>query len=552
MRRLAWIVLTCSSIPLAACGPDKADDKGVVDTSEPPGIPSEPGKFDEASQTVAVDVQSAHPYTNSASTRHRVDLGVLPGCATDARLHFAVLRTEPGYDFVSVEPVGDATQSFDGDRDGTWTEWFRINAGYVDVWLDTDSSITRHGFAIDQIEWDGMPADCPVPRAPPCTAGFADTAPRPGVCECPVDPECAPLDQIQIRHSLGRAFNIHAKQTAGAEASTTHPGLVDEQVVTVVGTIALDGVEDLVERAAASGVLHGAGYDRPITSGEFREELTITAGTHAVTFVATQGTHDPEVAALITGFEGLFSCSAGGGLTCGDGFECGADGACVESATCACPANWDPQCGVDGHTYSNACAAGCANMAIAHAGECGQVGDMCGGLQGLPCVGDNRCRYDASTFEAPFPDAAGSCVAVNYCDAPVDCMHLPHIAVPGSWACAANACGWQAGLAWKPVTDGRFETAHPYASSTSVWTQIYLPAEAQAMRLVPVGSFRLEPGYDFLEVWTWQSGAWRRVQRYTGATAPATVELAGRYHYLHFVSDSSITDTGFVLDAEWR
>ena len=103
-------------------------------------------------------------------------------------------------------------------------------------------------------------------------------------------------------------------------------------------------------------------------------------------------------------------------------------------------------------------------------------GDPCGTIRGLTCQDANRCRYAASTFMAPFPDAGGACVASTYCDAPADCTGLAHPAVLGAWACAAQSCTWAAGVPWKPVTDGRFETAHPYASATSVWKELSLPA----------------------------------------------------------------------------
>jgi len=73
------------------------------------------------------------------------------------------------------------------------------------------------------------------------------------------------------------------------------------------------------------------------------------------------------------------------------------------------------------------------------------------------------------------------------------------------------------------------------------------------MRLVPAGAFHLEANYDFLEVWTWASGAWTRTKRYTGTVGPsATDEFPGQYFYLKFVSDPSVTREGFKVLAEYR
>lgn len=42
-------------------------------------------------------------------------------------------------------------------------------------------------------------------------------------------------------------------------------------------------------------------------------------------------------------------------------------------ADCICPMIHEPVCGEDGRTYGNDCMAGCANVAIAHRGECGEA-----------------------------------------------------------------------------------------------------------------------------------------------------------------------------------
>jgi hypothetical protein len=127
---------------------------------------------------------------------------------------------------------------------------------------------------------------------------------------------------------------------------------------------------------------------------------------------------------------------------------------------------------------------------------------------------------------------------------------LPHPAVPGTWACAANACAWRAGVAWRSST--RFTTAHPYGNRASEWKQVYAPAGAGKVRLVVAGRFELESGYDFLEVHSWNGARWTMVKRYTGAVGPAvTDEFVGRFHYLRLATDSSVTRHGFEVAAEW-
>ena len=118
----SFVVLVLAT---ACASPAKEDAKGQVDESAPPSTPLELGKADASSKVVAVNVQSAHPYTNNLNKTYTVPFTALPSCATDARLHFKVLRTEAGYDYVDVPATGE---SFDGIADDTWTEWFSLSS----------------------------------------------------------------------------------------------------------------------------------------------------------------------------------------------------------------------------------------------------------------------------------------------------------------------------------------------------------------------------------------------------------------------------------------
>ncbi len=551
MRTRSLVIF--SVLGVAACIGGKGEGKGIVDESEPPSIPTELGKADASDKTITVNVQSVHPYTNNLNKTYSVPLTALPSCAKDIRLHFSVLRTEADYDFVTVEPTGQPVQSFDGDLDGTWTEFFKKSGSSVRLRLKTDSSVTRHGFVVDKVEWDGLPDGCPLVRFPPCGAGTVDVAKTPGTCECPAVPLCVNHADLQIEHRTYRGFNRRAHSVHGNVASETHPGPTDGPVTTEIGTVDQARVAELFDRAANLGLLQGAGYDRAITGTNMGSMLTLTAGQYSVSFATNENQHDAAVQQLINDFEALFECGTPTGtLDCGQGLVC-ENNTCVEDQSCICPAIYMPVCSTSGTTYSNGCAAGCAQAEVAHSGECGIPGDPCGTIRELECTDANRCRFGTSQFTPPSPTAGGTCVARNYCDAPADCNHLPHPAVPGNWACNANTCSWAAGVQWNMLPNGAFETAHPYASSTSVWKEITLPANGQAMRLRAASGFALENNYDFLEVWTWTNGAWRQAKRYTGSIGPAlTEEWTGRYFYLRFVSDSSVTKQGFAVSAEWR
>ena len=548
------IVSVFAIAALAAGCVDKADPgKGEIESELPPssplGAPAE-GKSDSGGVVIQLAVESGHPYTNNLDRLYAVELAALvPTCAVGARVHFTSIRTEAGYDYLHLIDSSGEYQTFDGDHTNVWSEWGAIGGTKrLQLRLDTDESVVKDGFRIDAVEYQNAVLRCPAPAITACPAGQVDVTPAPSPCQCRGATVCAPATNVKFEHAIGGGFagTVTGSRAVGTTASRVvyKPGQPDS--IKTIGTIDRIRLQAVIDSVIGAGYLARTGVNEPSNWSE-----TITASIAPRTYTATraQGTHPAADVQLITEVDELFTCGAGGALTCAAGYGCDA-GQCVERAGCVCPALYQPVCGNDGRTYSNGCAAACAQAPVRHTGECGIAGDPCGSLLGLQCTGDNRCRYGASQFSAPFPDAAGSCVVRTYCDAPADCAELVHPAVPGTWACAASACAWRAGVAWRSFD--RFTSAHPYANRASEWKQLYAPEGAGKVRLVVTGAFELEQGYDFLEVYSWKNNAWTLMKRYTGTVGPAlTDELIGRYHYLRLVSDSSITKTGFDVAAEW-
>ena len=110
------------------------------------------------------------------------------------------------------------------------------------------------------------------------------------------------------------------------------------------------------------------------------------------------------------------------GLSCDDGLFCNYApgdycGAADAPGTCAtrpdaCITLFDPVCGCDGNTYSNACYAASAGVGVSSEGACGRTprgeGELCGGIAGFLCASGLTCDMSGNEFCGA--DLAGTCI----------------------------------------------------------------------------------------------------------------------------------------------
>jgi hypothetical protein len=96
-------------------------------------------------------VESAHPYTNNYDNTWTVT----KTGASQIRVHFTKIDVERNYDYVYVYDYANAQlHKLTGlYSSGGWSAW--SYGASIKVRLDTDYSVTKWGFAIDQIEYEG-------------------------------------------------------------------------------------------------------------------------------------------------------------------------------------------------------------------------------------------------------------------------------------------------------------------------------------------------------------------------------------------------------------
>jgi hypothetical protein len=159
-------------------------------------------------------------------------------------------------------------------------------------------------------------------------------------------------------------------------------------------------------------------------------------------------------------------CGGPYGVPCEEGQYCmrpegvcdeDAEGECVDSPD-VCPSPFDPVCGCDERTYSNACFAAAAGVTVAAEGPCGE-GIVCGGEAGDTCDDDEYCmrpvgecdeeaegvcRRVPMSCTTQFEPVCG-CDDMTYDNACVAASNGVSVAAEGECESAAQACGGDEG-----------------------------------------------------------------------------------------------------------
>ncbi len=119
--------------------------------------------------------------------------------------------------------------------------------------------------------------------------------------------------------------------------------------------------------------------------------------------------------------------------------QCGGEGRC-EARPQACLTIYDPVCGCDGNTHSNACVAAARGVSVRHEGPCTRDAPFCGGIAGFPCPGQGKCIDDPSDDCDP-NNGGADCGGICICPRTATCAPGSHWdSNPAVCRCVPNLC----------------------------------------------------------------------------------------------------------------
>ena len=119
--------------------------------------------------------------------------------------------------------------------------------------------------------------------------------------------------------------------------------------------------------------------------------------------------------------------------------QCGEEGRC-ETRPQACITLYDPVCGCDGNTHSNACVAAARGVSVRHEGPCTRDAPFCGGIAGFPCPGQGKCIDDPSDDCDP-NNGGADCGGICVCPRTATCAPGSHWdSNPAVCRCVPDLC----------------------------------------------------------------------------------------------------------------